>query len=333
MPQTTKQAARRRLARGLIIGSVVAAASPLTGMRPARAQGQGRTIRFIAPYTPGGVVDNTSRVVGERMSRELGQPVVIENRAGANGQIGTEMVAKAAPDGLTLLLTSVGVAYRQHLVRLPYDPFRDLLPVCLLVINPLLIVANPRLPVTNLRELVDYGRRNGLRYGSSGTGGPSHLTTELLRLRTGIDMTHVPYKGDSAAIVDVMAGNVDLSVSSVSATAGLIRQGRLRAIAMTSEQRSATLPEVPTTAEAGVAGVIGDSWVGILAPAGTPADIVRRLHSAAVASLADPAVREKLIAAGNSIIGNTPQEFATFLRNESDKWAEVIRTSKITVES
>jgi tripartite-type tricarboxylate transporter receptor subunit TctC len=329
MPQTTKQLVRRRLALGLIAG----AAAPLIGAPPARAQTQGRTIRFIAPYTAGGVVDNTSRVVGERMSRELGQPIVIENRAGANGQIGTEMVAKAAPDGLTLLLTSVGVAYRQHLVRLPYDPFRDLAPVSLLVINPLLIVANPKLPVTSLRELVEYGRRNGLRYGSSGTGGPSHLTTELLRLKTGIEMTHVPYKGDSAAIVDVMAGNVDLSVSSVSATTGLIRQGRLRAIAMTSEQRSATMPEVPTTAEAGVPGVIGDSWVGILAPAGTPADIVRRLHAAAVASVNDPAVREKLIAAGNTIIGNTPQEFATFLRNESDKWAEVIRTSKITVES
>jgi tripartite-type tricarboxylate transporter receptor subunit TctC len=333
MPHTTKQAARRRLTRGLILGAAAAAAVPLTGARVAHAQAQGRTIRFIAPYTPGGVVDNTSRVVGERMSRELGQPIVIENRAGANGQIGTEMVAKAAPDGLTLLLTSVGVAYRQHLVRLPYDPFRDLVPVSLLVINPLLIVANPKLPVTNLRELVDHGRRNGLRYGSSGTGGPSHLTTELLRLKTGIEMTHVPYKGDSAAIVDVMAGNVDLSVSSVSATTGLIRQGRLRAIAMTSEQRSAALPEVPTTAEAGVPGVVGDSWVGILAPAGTSADAVRRLHAAAVASLADPAVREKLIAAGNTIIGNTPQEFATFLRNESDKWAEVIRTSKITVES
>jgi tripartite-type tricarboxylate transporter receptor subunit TctC len=329
MPQTTKQLVRRRLALGLIAG----AAAPLIGAPPARAQTQGRTIRFIAPYTAGGVVDNTSRVVGERMSRELGQPIVIENRAGANGQIGTEMVAKAAPDGLTLLLTSVGVAYRQHLVRLPYDPFRDLAPVSLLVINPLLIVANPKLPVTSLRELVEYGRRNGLRYGSSGTGGPSHLTTELLRLKTGIEMTHVPYKGDSAAIVDVMAGNVDLSVSSVSATTGLIRQGRLRAIAMTSEQRSATMPEVPTTAEAGVPGVIGDSWVGILAPAGTPPDILRRLHAAAVASVNDPAVREKLIAAGNTIIGNTPQEFATFLRNESDKWAEVIRTSKITVES
>lgn len=298
----------------------------------AQAQPAGKTIRFIAPYTAGGVVDNTSRVVGERMSRELGTPIVIENRAGANGQIGTELVAKSAPDGTTLLLTSVGVAYRQHLVKVPYDPFKDLATVSLLVINPLLIVINPKLPVNNLKELIEYGRKNPLKYGSSGTGGPSHLTTELFRIKAGLQMTHVPYKGDSAAILDVMAGNVDLSVSSVSATTGFIRQGRLRAIAMTSEQRAASLPDVPTTAEAGLPGVVGDSWVGILAPAGTPPETIRRLHAAAVVAVNDPATREKLVAAGNTIIGSTPQEFATFMRNESDKWADVIRTAKITEE-
>jgi tripartite-type tricarboxylate transporter receptor subunit TctC len=295
------------------------------------AQPAGKTIRFIAPFTAGGVVDNTSRVVGERMSRELGQSIVVENRAGANGQIGTELVTKAEPDGATLLLTSVGVAYRQHLVKVPYDPFKDLMPITLLVINPLLIVANPKLPVTTLKELVEYGRKNGLRYGSSGAGGPSHLTTELFRLKAGIEMTHVPYKGDSAAILDVMGGNVDLSVSSASATTGFIKAGRLRAIAMTSEKRSATLPDVPTTAEAGLPGVVGDSWVGMLAPAGTPADAIKRLHGAAMVSIADPAVREKLVAAGNTIIGNSPAEFAAFLRKESEKWAGVIRDAKITV--
>lgn len=298
----------------------------------AQAQPTGKTIRFIAPYTAGGVVDNTSRVVGERMSRELGTPIVVENRAGANGQIGTELVAKAAPDGTTLLLTSVGVAYRQHLVKVPYDPFKDLATVSLLVVNPLLIVINPKLPVSNLKELIEYGRKNPLKYGSSGTGGPSHLTTELFRIKAGLQMTHVPYKGDSAAILDVMAGNVDLSVSSVSATTGFIKQGRLRAIAMTSEQRAASLPEVPTTAEAGLPGVVGDSWVGILAPAGTPPETIRRLNAAAVVAVNDPATREKLVAAGNTIIGSTPQEFATFMRNESDKWADVIRTAKITEE-
>ena len=298
----------------------------------AAAQPAGKPIRFVAPYTPGGVVDNTSRVVGERMSRELGQPIIIENRAGANGQIGSEAVSKSAPDGLTLLLTSVGIAYRQHLVKLPYDPFRDFTPICLLVINPLLIVINPKLPVGDLRELVAYGRKNGLRYGSSGTGGPSHLTTELLRLKTGIEMTHVPYKGDSAAIIDVMGGSLDLSVSSVSATTGFIKSGRLRAIAMTSTQRSAALPDVPTTAEAGAPGVVGDSWVGILGPAGLAADVVKRVHGAAIASLADPATREKLVAAGNTIVGSSPQEFADFMRAESDKWGEVIRFAKIQAD-
>lgn len=317
---------RSCLVRACCVLSLIGAASL------AVAQPSGKPIRFVAPYTAGGVVDNTSRVVGERMARELGQPIVVENRAGANGQIGTELVAKSEPDGATLLLTSVGVAYRQHLVPLPYDPFRDLAPVSLLVINPLLIVVNPALPVTNLKELVEYGRKRGLRYGSSGIGGPSHLTTELLRLKTGIDMTHVPYKGDSAAILDVMAGNVDMSVSSVSATAGFIKSGRLRAIAMTSEARSSALPDVPTTAEAGFPGVVGDSWVGILAPAGTPAATLQRLHKAAVAAVGDPVVREKLIAAGNTVVANSPEQFAAFLRSESDKWGEVIRSSNITVE-
>ena len=291
-----------------------------------------RPIKLIVSFPPGGLIDNMARLIAPRLAQELGQPIVVENRAGANGQIGTELVAKSEPDGATLLLTSVGVAYRQHLVPLPYDPFRDLAPVSLLVINPLLIVVNPALPVTNLKELVEYGRKRGLRYGSSGIGGPSHLTTELLRLKTGIDMTHVPYKGDSAAILDVMAGNVDMSVSSVSATAGFIKSGRLRAIAMTSEARSSALPDVPTTAEAGFPGVVGDSWVGILAPAGTPAAPLQRPHKAAGAAMGDPVVREKLIAAGNTVVANSPEQFAAFLRSESDKWGEVIRSSNITVE-
>jgi tripartite-type tricarboxylate transporter receptor subunit TctC len=296
------------------------------------AQPAGKPIRFIAPYTAGGVVDNTSRVFAERMSRELGQSIIVENRAGANGQIGSELVAKSAPDGTTLLLTSVGIAYRQHLVKLPYDPFRDFAPISLLVINPLMIVVNPKLPVNTLQELVEYTRKNGLKYGSSGTGGPSHLAAELLRVKTGTQMTHVPYKGDSAAILDVMAGNVEMSVSSVSAAANFVRAGRLRAIAMTSEARSATLPEVPTAAESGMPWLVADSWVGMLAPAGTPPDVIKRLHGAAMAAMADPATRDKLLAGGNTLVGGTPQEYAAFLRAESDKWGEVIRAAKIQVD-
>ncbi|MFT3805076.1 MAG: tripartite tricarboxylate transporter substrate binding protein [Burkholderiaceae bacterium] len=298
----------------------------------AAAQPAGKPIRFVAAYTAGGVVDNTSRIVGERMARELNQPIVVENRAGANGQIGAELVAKAPPDGSTLLLTSVGIAYRQHLVKLPYDPFKDFEPVTLLVVNPLLIVVHPGLPVNSLGELVEYAKKHGLRYGSSGTGGPSHLAAELLRSMTGTSMTHVPYKGDSAAILDVVAGNLDMSVSSVSATTSFIQAGRLRAIALTSESRSPALPEVPTAAEAGMPGLIADSWVGILAPAGTPADAVQRLHDAAAVSLADPDTRARLLAGGNTIVGNTPAQFATFLRNESDKWGRVIRFANIQAD-
>ncbi|RYF72143.1 MAG: tripartite tricarboxylate transporter substrate binding protein [Comamonadaceae bacterium] len=293
-----------------------------------------KPVRFVVAYTPGGVVDNTARVVGERMSRDLGQAVVIENRAGANGQIGAELVVRSPADGNTVLLTSVGIAYRQHLVKVPYDPIKDFAPISLLAINPLMLVINPKLPVRTLAELIAYAktRPGGLRYGTSGTGGPSHLAGELFKSNAGIEMIHVPYKGDSAAVLDLLGGNVDLTVSSISATVSQIKAGKLVAVALMTAKRSPLLPDVPTTDEAGFPGLHADSWVGMMAPARTPPAVVQRLQAAAMTALADPAVRENLVAGGNAIVGNTPEQFAQFLAAESDKWGQVIRRARIQVD-
>jgi len=293
-----------------------------------------KPIRFVVPYAPAGVVDNTARLVGERVARELGQPVVIENRAGANGQIGTEIASKAAADGYTFLITSVGFAYRQHLVKVPYDPFNDFEPISLLNSNPLLLVINSKLPIGNVRELVEYsrGKAGGLTYGTSGTGGPTHLAGELLRQATGIEMVHVPYRGDGLAVADLLGGNLDLTVSSASATAAHIKAGKLRAIAVMSDRRSPFLPDVPTAAEAGIPNIIAESWVGIVAPGRLAPAVRQKVHAAITAALADPGVRNGMASGGSTIIGSQPQEFAQFLKKESGKWGQVIRKAKIQID-
>jgi tripartite-type tricarboxylate transporter receptor subunit TctC len=293
-----------------------------------------KPIRFVVPYAPAGVVDNTARLVGERVGRELGQPVVIDNRPGANGQIGTEVASKAAADGYTFLVTSVGFAYRQHLVKVPYDPFNDFEPISLLNSNPLFLVINSKIPVTNVKELVEYsqGKPGGLTYGTSGTGGPTHLAGELFKLSAGIEMIHVPYRGDGLAVADLLGGNLDLTVSSASATASHIKAGKLRAIAVMSNRRSPFLPDVPTVAEAGNPNIVAESWVGIVAPGKLPPAIRQKVHAAITAALADPAVRNGLASGGSTIIGSQPQEFARFLKTESVKWDQVIRKAKIQID-
>lgn len=305
----------------------------LIGSAIAQTSYPNKPVRFVVAYTPGGVVDNTARVVGERMAKGLGESIVIENRAGANGQIGAELVSRALPDGYVILLTSVGIAYRQHLVKLPYDPIKDFAPISLLAINPLMLVVNPKLQVKTLAELIAYAKQKpgGLRYGTSGTGGPSHLAGELFKSRAGIDMIHVPYKGDSAAVVDLLSGNLDLTVSSISATVPHIKGGKLVAISLMTEKRSPLLPDVPTTAEGGLPNLHADAWVGMLAPSGTPAPVLQKLQAAAVKALADPAVRDNLIAGGNLIVGNTPAQFTRFLSDESTKWGQVIEKAGIQV--
>jgi tripartite-type tricarboxylate transporter receptor subunit TctC len=294
-----------------------------------------RPIKLVVPFTPGGVTDNIARVFCERMGRELGQQFIIDNRAGANGRIGTDAVAKSAPDGYTLLLGGIGaLTIHPHMLKVPYDPVNDFIPISLIATNDVVIVINPKLAPTTPAELIAYLKANPgkLQYGSSGIGAPTHLAAELFRSRIGADMIHVPYKGDSAAVMDVVSGTVDMSFSTVSATISLIRGGKLRPIAMTGLVRSQSLPDVPTLDESGLKGFNADTWIGLFAPAHTPLPIITRLYEATKVSLADPEVREKLIAGGNNIVGSNTQEFTAFLAAESKKWGDVVRAGNIKLD-
>jgi tripartite-type tricarboxylate transporter receptor subunit TctC len=294
-----------------------------------------RPIKLVVPFTPGGVTDNIARVFCERMGRELGQQFIIDNRSGANGRIGTDAVAKAAPDGYTLLLGGIGaLTIHPHMLKVPYDPVNDFIPISLIATNDVVIVINPKLAPTTPAELIAYLKVNPgkLQYGSSGIGAPTHLAAELFKSRIGADMIHVPYKGDSAAVMDVVSGTVDMSFSTVSATISLIRGGKLRPIAMTGLVRSQSLPDVPTLDESGLKGFNADTWIGLFAPAHTPTPIITRLYEATRISLADPDVREKLIAGGNNIVGSNTQEFTAFLAAESKKWGDVVRAGNIKLD-
>jgi tripartite-type tricarboxylate transporter receptor subunit TctC len=294
-----------------------------------------KPIKLIVPFTPGGVTDNIGRVLGERMGRELGQSIVIDNRAGANGRIGTDAVAKAAPDGYTLLLGGIGaLTIHPHLMKLPYDPVEDFVPISLVANSDVVVVVNPKLPPRTAAELFAYLKANSskVQYGSSGIASPTHLAAEMMRTRLGVEMTHVPYRGDSAAVMDVVAGTVDMSFSTISATVSLIRAGKLRAIAVTGLARSQVLPDVPTLDESGLKGFNSDTWVGLFAPARTPDPVVKRIYDAAKVALADPEVREKLIAGANNIVASTGPEFVAFLQEETKKWGEVIRAANIKLE-
>ncbi|MBY0322932.1 MAG: tripartite tricarboxylate transporter substrate binding protein [Reyranella sp.] len=317
------------ITRRLALGAALAA---LPMARLAAQDYPNRPIKLVIPFTPGGVTDNIGRVFTERMGRELGQQFIIDNRAGANGRIGTDAVAKAAPDGYTLLLGGIGaLTIHPNMMKVPYDPIADFIPISLIATNDVVIVVNPSLPPKTPAELFAYCKANSgkLQYGSSGIGAPTHLAAELFKERVGFDMTHVPYKGDSAAIMDVVAGTVALSFSTVSATISLIRAGKLRAIAMTGLVRSQSLPDVPTLDEAGLKGFNADTWVGLFAPARTPQPIITRLYDATKVTLADPEVRAKLIAGGNNIVGNDTEQFRAFLAAETKKWGDVIRAGNI----
>ena len=294
-----------------------------------------RPMKLVIPFTPGGVTDNIGRVFGERMGRELGQQFVIDNRAGANGRIGTDVVAKSAPDGYTLLLGGIGaLTIHPNMMKGPYDPVNDFIPISLIATNDVVIVVNPRLPVRTPAELVAHLKANPgkLQYGSSGIGAPTHLAAELFKTRAGVDMVHVPYKGDSAAVLDVVSGTVDMSFSTVSATLSLIQAGKLRPIAMTGLVRSQSLPEIPTLDESVLKGFNADTWVGLFAPAHTPDPVIKRLYEATRVALADPDVRQKLVAGGNNIVGNNTEEFRVFLADETKKWGEVIRAGNIKLD-
>ncbi len=295
-----------------------------------------RPIRWIVTYPPGGPTDVVARTVGAKLTEVWGQQIVIDNRAGAGGVIGTDMAAKAVPDGYTLLFgTSAGLTINPALSsKLPYDAIKDFAPVSLLVLNPQILVLNNSVPANTVKELIAYAKaRSGqLNYASVGQGSPNHLGMELLKALGGIDMVHVPYKGTGPAITDLLGGQVQLMFNSMPSVLPLVKGGKLKGLAVGSAQRSPAIPELPTVAEAGVPGFENVTWYGMFAPAKTPHDIIVKLNRQVVKILAEPAMAQRLASQGAEPRSSTPEELVKFMRVESERWKTVIQTAGIKLE-
>jgi len=288
------------------------------------------------PQAPGSATDNVARVVAPEMAKQLGQPVVVDNRPGGALTIGIDAVAKSAPDGYTIGMGPVGaLAITRHMVQhLPYDIERDLQPVALISSGYMLLAASPKAPFTNVRELIAYAKAHPgkLSNASSSNGSPGHVSGELFKYMTGTEIVHVPYKGGAAAIADLIAGNVELMFESTNSIAPHVRAGRVRALAVTGTRRAHSLPEVPTMIEAGVPGYEVTAWSGVIAPAGLPRPVLERLNAAVNAAINEPATHTRLAEMGSEGGGGTPEEFAALIRQDSAKWAEVVRRSGARID-
>jgi tripartite-type tricarboxylate transporter receptor subunit TctC len=309
----------------------------LASVESARAQASypARPIKLVVPSSPGGGTDITARVIAPRLSEQLGQQVVIENRSGAGTMIGSEVVARSAADGYTLLMGISTLAINPAMYKkVPYDALRDFAPVSQVVSLPNILVAHPSLPVKSVKELISLGksRPRQLNYASAGMGTSPHLSMELFLIMTGLQMVHIPYKGSGQGVVDVVAGHVLLMTPSILTGLPHTKSGRLRALGVTGAKRAAGALDIPTIAEAGLPGYEATQWFGVLAPARTPADIVTRLHKEVVIALNSADVRERLLADGADPVGSSPAEFHAYLRSETDKWARVVRQAKISAE-
>ncbi len=295
-----------------------------------------KPIRIVIPYPPGGASDVTARLLGQKMAEAWGQQVVPDNRPGANGIVALEHVAKSAPDGYTLLMANLGPNAINPAVyaKLPYDPIRDFSTVTLTTLVPQVLVATPALEAKNLRELIALAKASPgkLNYGNGGNGSANHLGVELMASIAGIRLTAVPYKGDAQAMTDAIAGQVSLTLPTVVAAAPHIKSGKLRPLAVSTRQRVAALPEVPTMEEAGVPGYESFSWGGIMVPAGTPPAIVNRLHAEFARILRLPDIQERMEGLGATVLAQGPAEFAAFLQNEIRKWDGVAKKAAIRLE-
>jgi tripartite-type tricarboxylate transporter receptor subunit TctC len=292
------------------------------------------SIRFLVPYPPAGGTDIVARLVADPLAKVLGQPIYIENRGGAAGNLGTDLVAKAAADGYTVLFTLSSHTINPKLYdKLPFDVEKDFIPISLAAMIPQVMVANPSLPVNNIKELIAYAKANPgkLNFASVGTGSPGHIAGELFKLKTGIDMVHVPYKGGGPAVTDTLGGQVQLLIVSLPAAMQYVKAGKLRALAVTSDQRSVAAPDIPTIAEQGVDCIV-NSWYGALVPAKTPPAIVAKLQAGFEKVLATPELQQKLLAQGAEAKASTSAEFSRLIKDELGKWDYVIREAKIKPE-
>ena len=294
-----------------------------------------KPVRYLIPYAPGGGTDIVARTLGVKLTELLGQPFIIDNRPGAGGNIATEAAIRAPADGYTILAGNIGpMAVNPSLSKLPFDPLRDLAPVSLLALAPLLIVVHPALPARNVRELIALARREPgkLNYSSAGTGSSNHLAGALFNMLANVNTVHVPYRGAGPAMVDLLAGHVMLSFVTLPSAMNHVKTSRLHVLGVTSTKRSSLLPNVPTTAEAGLPGHEVSAWYSVVVHAATPKLVIERLHGAFVKALQFPDVKERLIAEGADPIGNTPEEFGAFMRTETAKWAKVVKVSAMKAE-
>jgi tripartite-type tricarboxylate transporter receptor subunit TctC len=294
-----------------------------------------KPVRLIVTFAAGGGADFVGRTLGSKLAERLGQPVVVENRAGANGAIGAELVARAPADGYTLLIGAAGtVAVAPHLnANLPFDTFKDFAPIALVATSPFVVTVHPQVPAKSVRELIQLAksRPGKLNFGSSGVGGSPQLAGELFKSMAGVELVHVAYKGLAPAITDLIGGQIEVVFADVGLVKAHLDAGKLRGLAVTGESRSPLLPDLPTVDEAGIPRYTAGTWYGLLAPAGTPASVVAKLNEETRKALSDPVVKSALTKQGVETASTSPEEFAKFLREEHDKWGAVIRKAGIKV--
>lgn len=294
-----------------------------------------KTIKWVVPFTPGGAMDTMARTLGDKMSQSMKQPIVIENRPGAGGVIGSTMVAKSEPDGYTMMIVSIGHAVNPSLYpKLSYDPIKDFEPVSLVGVVPNVLVVNPAVKANNVSELVALAKQQPgkLSFASAGTGTTIHLAGELFASMANIDILHVPYKGSAPAVTDLMGRQVDMMFDSVSSAKPYIDSGRLKPLAVTTNKRSSVLPNVPTVAESGIKGYELNGWYAVFVPAKTPQPIVNRLNAELVKALKQPEVKARFTQIGAEAVGSTPAELAQYLKSETAKWSEIVRARNIKAD-
>ncbi|QPF75166.1 tripartite tricarboxylate transporter substrate binding protein [Roseateles sp. DAIF2] len=318
---------RREFTAAAVLGALALPAARAQAPWPARP------VKLIVPYPPGGFTDVTARLVAQKLQERLGQPVLVDNKPGANSIIGVDLMAKAPADGYTMAVVIAAYAANTTLYpKLPYDPAKDIAPVALIGLSPLVAAVHNDAPFKTAAELIAYARRHPgkISFGSSGNGSAAHLSTELLKALTGSYMVHIPYRGAAAALTDLMGGQIQLFLDAASGLIAPGRSGKVRLIGVAADKRLAALPELPTFIEQGIAGFTGSTWAGILAPAGTPAEAIRRVAAEVDALVrGDADLRARFEAMGTVPIGGTPAEFGAFIAAETAKWGQVIRTAKV----
>lgn len=328
--------ATRRFALGSIASAVVLGAGLLGGTSALAQAYPTKPVTIIVPFAAGGTTDILARIIGQALTAELGQPVVVDNRAGAGGNIGGQAAAKAAPDGHTLFMGTVGThAINASLYKkMPFDPVKDFAPLTRVANVPNLLVANPAQPYKSVKDLITYAKANPgkVNFGSSGNGSSIHLSGELFKSLAKVDMQHVPYKGSAPAVTDLLGNQIGIMFDNMPSAIQHVRSGKLVPLAVTTAKRSPELPNVPTIAEAGVPGYEATSWFGMFAPAGTPAPVLAKLNAAIVKVLAQPDVKKKINEQGAEVYSETPEQFAAFIQAESVKWGKVVKESGASLD-